>query len=65
MLKSHAKRQVDKLVMFWKWLHGCRSTGGEMGSKSGEVTCTEHGKPIGLLISQEKVSLSQERPNGL
>ena len=36
-----------------------------MGSKSGEVTCTEHGKPIGLLISQEKVSLSQERPNGL
>ena len=36
-----------------------------MGSKSGEVTCTEHGKPIGLLISQEKVSLSQERLNGL
>jgi len=36
-----------------------------MGSKSVEVTCTKHGKPIGLLISQEKVSQSQERPNGL
>ncbi len=32
-----------------------------MGSKSVEVTCTEHGKPIGLLTWQrEEVSQSQE-----